>query len=400
MPQLGETVTEATITRWLKAVGDHVGADEPLYEVTTDKVDTEVPSPVAGVITEILVTEGSTVPVGERLCVITQDSDANAASASTTLTKAAAGNAVNGRPAALIDAPVKGLVTSPVVRRLITERGLDPSLIVGTGEGGRITRRDVEVAAPVVKKAVSEPKPRLERGDEVITLSNVRRITAEHTTRSKSTSAHVYTSVEVDFEQVERTRKALGEEFREAEGFSLTYLPFIARAVADALHDYPIVNSSLDAEQMVIHHALNLSVAVDLDFAGLVAPVVRDADGKRLRQIAREIRDLGSRARAKRLKPDELVGGTFTITNMGPFETYMTLPIINQPQVAILATDGIRKRPVVVTDSDGGDAIAIHHVGILALTWDHRAFDGAYAAAFLHAVRSNLETRDWDPELA
>jgi 2-oxoglutarate dehydrogenase E2 component (dihydrolipoamide succinyltransferase) len=151
---------------------------------------------------------------------------------------------------------------------------------------------------------------------------------------------------------------------------------------------------------MVLHHALHLSVAVDLDFAGLVAPVVRDADGKRLRQIAREIRDLGSRARAKRLKPDELVGGTFTITNMGPFETYMTLPIINQPQVAILATDGIRKRPVVVTDADGGDAIAIHHVGILALTWDHRAFDGAYAASFLHLVRSNLETRDWDPELA
>lgn len=400
MPQLGETVTEATITRWLKVVGEHVGADEPLYEVTTDKVDTEVPSPVAGVITEILVTEGSTVPVGERLCVITQDADADAASAVTLPSEDAAGNAVDDRPAALIDAPVKGLVTSPVVRRLITERGLDPSQMVGTGEGGRITRRDVEVAAPASKKAASEPKTRLERGDEVIALSNVRKITAEHTTRSKATSAHVYTSVEVDFEQVERTRKALGDEFREAEGFSLTYLPFIARAVADALHDYPIVNSSLNAEQMVIHHSLHLSVAVDLDFAGLVAPVVRDADGKRLRQIAREIRDLGSRARAKRLKPDELVGGTFTITNMGPFETYMTLPIINQPQVAILATDGIRKRPVVVTDADGGDAIAIHHVGILALTWDHRAFDGAYAAAFLHAVRSNLETRDWDPELA
>lgn len=400
MPQLGETVTEATVTRWLKAVGERISADEPLYEVTTDKVDTEVPSPVAGVISQILVTEGATVPVGERLCVITQDTDANAASAVTPQSKDAAGNAVDDRPAALIDAPVKGLVTSPVVRRLITERGLDPSQIVGTGEGGRITRRDVEVAAPASKKAVSEPKARLERGDEVIALSNVRRITAEHTTRSKATSAHVYTSVEVDFEQVERTRKALGDEFREAEGFSLTYLPFIARAVADALHDYPIVNSSLDAEQMVIHNALHLSVAVDLDFAGLVAPVVRDADGKRLRQIAREIRDLGSRARAKRLTPDELVGGTFTITNMGPFETYMTLPIINQPQVAILATDGIRKRPVVVTDADGGDAIAIHHVGILALTWDHRAFDGAYAAAFLHEVRSNLETRDWDPELA
>ncbi len=399
MPQLGETVTEATVTRWLKAIGEHVRADEPLYEVTTDKVDTEVPSPIAGVMAEILVIEGSTVSVGERLAVITPDSDAKTAGAAAGSSMPVTPEAVNVAEADQVE-PVKGLVTSPVVRRLIAERSLDVSQIVGTGEGGRITRRDVEVAAPATKKAVSEPKPRLERGDEVVALSNVRRITAEHTLRSKATSAHVYTSVEVDFEQVERTRKAYGEEFREAEGFSLTYLPFIVRAIADALHDYPIVNSSLHAEQMVVHHALHLSVAVDLDFAGLVAPVVRDADGKRLRQIAREIRDLGSRARAKKLKPDELIGGTFTITNMGPFETYMTLPIINQPQVAILATDGIRKRPVVVTDADGGDAIGIHHVGILALTWDHRAFDGAYAAAFLHAVRSNLETRDWDPELA
>ncbi len=400
MPQLGETVTSATITRWLKAVGEHVSADEPLYEVTTDKVDTEVPSPIAGVITEILVTEGSTVPVGERVAVVTEDAAVTGASKSAASPKASAQSAVGDELSVQAPTPVKGLVTSPVVRRLITQRGLEASEIVGTGEGGRITRHDVEAASPAPKKAVTEPKPRMERGDEVIALSNVRRITAEHTTRSKATSAHVYTSVEVDFEQVERTRRAHGAEFREQEGFSLTYLPFIARAVADALHEFPIVNSSLDAEQMVVHHALHLSIAVDLDFAGLVAPVVRDADGKRLTQLAREIRDLGSRARAKRLKPDELVGGTFTITNMGPFETYMTLPIINQPQVAILATDGIRKRPVVVTDADGGDAIAIHHVGILALTWDHRAFDGAYAAAFLHAVRTNIETRDWDPELA
>jgi pyruvate dehydrogenase E2 component (dihydrolipoamide acetyltransferase) len=400
MPQLGENVTSATITRWLKAVGEHVAADEPLYEVTTDKVDTEVPSAFAGVVAEILVSEGSTVPVGERIAVVTEDVATSAVGKATASPRASGEKAVDDGAAIEESAPVRGLVTSPVVRRLITQRGLEASEIVGTGEGGRITRHDVEAASPAPKKAVSEPTPRLERGDEVMALSNIRRITAEHTTRSKATSAHVYTSVEVDFEQVERTRTAHGEAFRESEGFSLTYLPFIARAVADALHEYPIVNSSLDADQMVVHQALHLSVAVDLDFAGLVAPVVRDADGKRLTQLAREIRDLGSRARAKRLKPDELAGGTFTITNMGPFETYMTLPIINQPQVAILATDGIRKRPVVVTDSDGGDAIAIHHVGILALTWDHRAFDGAYAAAFLHAVRTNIETRDWDPELA
>jgi 2-oxoglutarate dehydrogenase E2 component (dihydrolipoamide succinyltransferase) len=271
---------------------------------------------------------------------------------------------------------------------------------VGTGEGGRITRHDVLAATPSEPRPPTAPTPRLERDDEVVPLSTIRRRTAEHMVRSKATSAHVYTSVEVDFEHVERTRRAHGDAFREQEGFGLTYLPFIVRAVADATHEYPHVNASIDAESMTVHHALHLGIAVDLDFAGLLAPVVRDADGKRLRLLAREIRDLASRARARRISPDELAGGTFTITNMGPFDTYMTLPIINQPQVAILATDAIRKRPVVVQGPDGDDAIAIHPVGILALTWDHRAFDGAYAASFLHAVRTNLETRDWDPELA
>ena len=392
MPQLGETVTEATVTRWLKAVGDTVAVDEPLFEVTTDKVDSEVPSTVAGTITEILVPEGETVAVGVRLAVI----DAAAAPAAPAAAPAPAATTPVAAPAP----ERRGLVTSPVVRRLIAERGLDASTIIGTGEGGRITRRDVLDAAPAAPRPATEPTPRLERGDEVVPLSTIRRRTAEHMVRSKATSAHVYTSVEVDFEHVDRSRRAHGDAFREQEGFGLTYLPFIVRAVADAMHEYPLVNASLDGESMVVHHALHLGIAVDLDFGGLLAPVVRDADGKRLRLLAREIRDLATRARAKRLSPDELVGGTFTITNMGPFETYMTLPIINQPQIAILATDGIRKRPVVVQGPDGDDAIAIHPVGILALTWDHRAFDGAYAASFLHAVRTNLETRDWDPELA
>lgn len=393
MPQLGETVTEATVTRWLKAVGDTVALDEPLFEVTTDKVDSEVPSTVAGTVTEILVPEGETVAVGVRLAVI----DATSAPAAAPAPSAAGPTAV---PVATPPVTRVGLVTSPVVRRLIAERGLDASTIVGTGEGGRITRRDVLDAAPVTVRPATEPTPRVERADEVMPLSTIRSRTAEHMVRSKATSAHVYTSVEVDFEHVERARRAHGDAFRDQEGFGLTYLPFIVRAVADAMHEYPLVNASLDGDSMVVHHALHLGIAVDLDFAGLLAPVVRDADGKRLRLLAREIRDLATRTRAKRLSPDELVGGTFTITNMGPFETYMTLPIINQPQIAILATDGIRKRPVVVQGPDGDDAIAIHPVGILALTWDHRAFDGAYAASFLHAVRTNLETRDWDPELA
>jgi len=217
--------------------------------------------------------------------------------------------------------------------------------------------------------------------------------------RSKQTSAHVYTSVEVDFEHVERVRAAHRDEWRTREGFSLTYLPFIARAVSDTIDDFPHVNASVDVDTLVVHPDLHLAIAVDLDFEGLIAPVVRNADGKRLRQLAREIHDYATRARSKQLKPDEVAGGTFTITNPGPYGTFMTLPIINQPQVAILSTDGIAKRPVVITGADGGDVIAIRHTGILTLAWDHRAFDGAYAAAFLNAMREVLQNRDWETEL-
>ena len=217
---------------------------------------------------------------------------------------------------------------------------------------------------------------------------------------SKATSAHVYTSVEVDYERVDRVRRAAQDEWKAEEGFSLTYLPFIVRAFADAVRDYPSVNATVDGDALVVHHDIHLGIAVDLEFRGLIAPVIRNVDGKRLRLVAREIRDLAGRARSKQLGPDEILGGTFTITNMGPFGTFMTLPIINQPQVAILATDSIRRRPVVVEGPDGDDAVGIHPVGVLALTWDHRAFDGAYAASFLHTLREILETRDWEPELA
>jgi 2-oxoglutarate dehydrogenase E2 component (dihydrolipoamide succinyltransferase) len=217
--------------------------------------------------------------------------------------------------------------------------------------------------------------------------------------RSKATSAHVYTSIEVDYERVERVRKAHQAEWKAVEGFSLTYLPFIARAFSDTVRDFPRVNASVGDDALIVHHDVHLSVAVDLDFQGLVAPVVRNVDGKRLRLIAREIHELADRARTKKLTPDDVLGGTFTITNPGPFGTYATLPIINQPQVAILSTDGIKKRPVVVTGPDGDDTIAIHHTGLLVLTWDHRAFDGAYAAAFLQAMRTVLEQHNWEDEL-
>ncbi len=237
-------------------------------------------------------------------------------------------------------------------------------------------------------------------GDLTVPFDNIRKRTAEHMVRSKATSAHVSTAVEVDFEHVERVRRRHGDEFKAEEGFSLTYLPFICRAFADAVHEFPHVNATVDGDSLVVHRDVHLGIAIDLDFHGLLAPVVRDVDGKRLRLVAREIRDLATRARSKQLAPAEISGGTFTITNMGPFGTAITIPIINQPQVAILATDGVAKKPVVVEGPDGEDAIAIHHVGMLALTWDHRAFDGAYAASFLRTMAQILETRDWDPELA
>jgi len=453
MPQLGETVTEGTITRWFKQVGEHIDADEPLFEVSTDKVDSEVPAPSAGVVSEILVPEGETVEVGARLAVISDGSaaPAPAAPAETGATPepepagapepapapppepepapaaaSAAAPEESREPTAAPAAPRSGesdrVVASPIVRRLITEHGLDPATIRGTGEGGRITRNDVLVAArdgqpapaartapapstpapaPAPPAAAPAPAPVAPgAGDEVIPFDNIRRRTAEHMVRSKATSAHVYTSVRVDFERIERIRRDAQSEWKATEGFSLTYLPFIVRAFSDVVHDYPNVNASVDGETLVVHRAIHLGVAIDLDFKGLVAPVIKDADGKRLRLIAREIRDLAARAKSKQLGPDELVGGTFTITNMGPFGTTLTLPIINQPQVAILATDGIRKEPVVIEGPDGEDSIAVHHVGHLALAWDHRAFDGAYAASFLDEMRTVLETRDWEAELA
>ena len=446
MPQLGETVTEGTITKWFKQVGEKIDADEPLFEVSTDKVDSEVPAPLAGYVTEIVVQEGETVPVGARLAVISEQ--AGAASAPAPAAPPAPAPAPVAPPvaaapppapvapvapapvppAAPVPAPASaptanggGAVTSPVVRRLIEEQGLDPAGIRGSGEGGRITRNDVldaarargPAAAPAAAPAptatpapapASAPAPvapvARAAGDEIVPFDNIRRRTAEHMVRSLATSAHVYTSVRVDFERVERVRRAHQAEWQAEEGFALTYLPFITRAFCDVVHDYPNVNASVEGETLVVHRDINLGIAIDLQFKGLIAPVIRNADGKRLRLIAREIRDLAARAKSKQLGPDEIVGGTFTITNMGPFGTTQTFAIINQPQVAIMATDGIRKEPVVVEGPDGDDAIAVHHVGFLSLTWDHRAFDGAYAASFLNALRIEIETHDWEAELA
>ena len=491
MPQLGETVTEGTITRWAKQVGDPIAEDEVLFEVSTDKVDSEVPSPVAGVVAEILVAEGETVDVGTRLAVISDGAPATvdhptqsaasadaapsgeAPAASTPEPEpalapepvagmpqsasgagheplvsvggsgsdgVAASGGVDGRPGAAQAGETSGstgLVLSPVVRRLIAEHGLDPASITGTGAGGRITRSDVlavidslsasgspgagklpartptpsapPAAAPAPSVAAVASAPRtpaasvapaaVGQRDEVVPFTNIRRRTAEHMVRSKHTSAHTMVAVEVDYLAVERVRRAEKERFKAAEGFSLTYLPFVTRAVVDALEDFPNVNSSVGDDALIVHHDLNIGVAVDLDFEGLLVPVVHSAESKRLRTIAREISELAARARARRLTMDDISGGTFTITNAGPFGTLITVPVINQPQVAILSTDGVRKKPVAVELPDGSDGIAVHPVGNLVLSWDHRAFDGAYAAAFLKAVKDTLETRDWSAEL-
>ncbi|MGH9265679.1 MAG: 2-oxo acid dehydrogenase subunit E2, partial [Acidimicrobiales bacterium] len=251
-------------------------------------------------------------------------------------------------------------------------------------------------AAPAA--AAVKPRPRAGE-DEVIPFSNIRKRTAEHMVRSQATSAHVLTAVEVDFDAVDRVRRAEKDAFKAEEGFSLTYLPFISRAVIDAIRDFPHVNASVGDNELIVHRAVHLGIAVDLNFEGLIVPVIHDADGKRLRSIAREIADLASRARSKKLNADEISGSTFTITNPGGFGTFVTAPVINQPQVAILSTDGIKKRPVVVELPDGSDAIAIHPVGMLGLSFDHRAYDGAYASAFLARCRDIIETRDWSQEL-
>jgi pyruvate dehydrogenase E2 component (dihydrolipoamide acetyltransferase) len=438
LPQLGESVTEGTITRWFKQVGDTVAEDEALFEVSTDKVDSEVPSVVAGVVTEILVPEGETVEVGTVLARVGGDGAAAAppapaaapaqAEAPAPAPEAAPAHAVQESPAHAATPDLSGYVLSPVVRRLITERNIDPGTIVGTGVGGRITRKDVEAvarigtpagngvpapAAPVSAPAAPAPAaaapapaapapvPAAHADDaDSVPLNNIRRKTAEHMVMSKATSPHVLTAMEVDFEAVEVVRRRHKAEWKSEEGFSLTYLPFVLRAVADAMRDFPLMNASLNGDAVSMHSDVNVAIAVDLNFDGLLAPVVKNVDGKRLRQLSRDVVDIATRARSKKVTPNDLSGGTFTITNPGQYGTMMQFPIINQPQVAILSTDGVHRKPVVITDQYGGESIAIHSVGVLALAWDHRAFDGAYAAAFLARMRDIIQTTDWEAEIS
>ena len=406
MPQLGETVAEGTVTRWYKKVGDAVKADEALFDVETDKVSTEIPAPANGVLAEIVVAEGVTAKVGARLAVIHESGGASAGAA------AARPQPVPERePAAVARAsenprPPRAEAAerlSPVVRKLCAEHGLDAKAIPGTGRDGRITREDVlqyiatRATAAAARPALSArtPLPATPVGtSNVVTLNSVRRRTAEHMAKSWTTVPHVMQAVEADFHRVADARRRMGEPWKQREGFALTYLPFIARAVSVALSKYPKLNATFDGAQLTLHRRINLGIAVDLNFEGLIVPVVKDVPAKSLPQIAREINDLAIRARSGRLKPDELAEATYTITNNGAFGTLFTAPIVNTPQVAILSTDAVRKKPVVIESPDG-DSIAIRPVGMLAQSFDHRAVDGAYAAAFLQEVKAVIESRDW-----
>jgi 2-oxoglutarate dehydrogenase E2 component (dihydrolipoamide succinyltransferase) len=477
LPQLGETVTEGTITRWFKKVGDSVSADEPLFEVSTDKVDTEVPSPIAGTVTEIRVQEGDTVPVGAVIAVVGEaDGAAAAAPAEAAAPDAPAADAPEAAPAPAAaqpaaeapaveapaaaeppqqpaaapaaaapaaptapaqpapaeaaEAPSDNRLLSPVVRRLVAEHNINVDLLKGTGPGGRITRDDVldhidKVASQPAQSAAAAPAPAAaptpaatapapaaaptpaaapvavtpgER-DSTVRLSKIRKLTGSHMVMSKSVSPHAFSVVEVDFANVDRARNQIKAEWKAAEGFGLTYLPFITRAVVDALAEFPHLNASVSDEDLIVHNYIDIGIAVDLDYEGLLVPVVRAAETKRLRAIAREINDLAARARSRKLGPDEISGGTFTISNNGSAGSVLTMPIINQPQVAILSTDAIVRKPVVVRGPDDSEGIGIHPLGNLAMSWDHRAFDGAYAAGFLVKMKQSLETRDWVAEL-
>ena len=446
LPQLGETVTEGTITKWFKKVGDTVAADEPLFEVSTDKVDTEVPSPISGTLTEIRVAEGDTVPVGTVIAVVgvagaaLAPAPAPVVAAPVVATPVVAAPAPTPAPVVAAPAPTparapaatSNKLLSPVVRRLVAEHGIDVNALVGSGPGSRITREDVldhidrnglkatpaaptPVAAPVVAAPapaaaptpapspapapVSRPAVVSSEREQVIALTKIRKLTGSHMIMSKSTSPHAFSVVEVDYANVDRARTAIKESWKAGEGFSLTYLPFISRAIVDALREFPHLNASIDGDNLIVHSYVDLGIAVDLDYTGLLVPVVRNADGKRIRAIAREINDLASRARNRKLSPDEIQGGTFTISNNGSAGSVLTMPIINQPQVAIMSTDAIVRKPVVVTSSDGSESIAIHPVGNLSMSWDHRAFDGAYAGRFLARVKQILESQDWSAEL-
>lgn len=422
MPQLGETVTEGTILRWLVQVGDEVKEDDPILEISTDKVDTEVPSPFNGTVTSLLVEEGETVEVGVSLLELNggkpeteeissreaQEEDNKKENVQELTPKVDEEQNINITKISNKD---QNLKLSPVVRKLASENNINLENVTGSGKDGRITRQDIEKIISSDQKDVSteniSDKPLKEIKQEVVpeessnNISRLRKRIAENMIMSKQTSAHVMTSVEIDFENIEIVRSKHKAKFKEENGFALTYLPFISIATISALREYSVVNSSFDLENGIheIHNHINLGIAVDLNQEGLLVGNLQEADSFNLKGIARKISETSKLLRSGKYGLNDVSGTTFTISNNGSFNSFLTSPIINQPNVAILSTESVKKRPVVVQAQDGSDSIAIRHTGILSITWDHRVFDGSVALLFLNFIKDRLESTDWSQEL-
>ena len=435
MPALGESVTEGTVTRWLKNVGDSVAVDEALLEVSTDKVDTEIPSPAAGTILAIDVQVDSTVAVGARLALIGVQSAApvqaqekiNVAAVPAPVQAAPAAqvaqvpaqpvaqtNALPVTPAPVTPAPVANTdaYVTPIVRKLAAENGVDLSRVQGTGVGGRIRKEDILAAKPAPVAAYAAPasassaapatKPAPValsplRGTTV-TMSRLRKVIAERMVESLQTAAQLTTVVEVDVTKIDRLRQAAKGTFESREGVKLTFLPFFAVAVCEALKQHPVLNCSISGDQITYHGAEHLGIAVDTE-RGLLVPVIRDAGDLNMGGVARRISDVAARTRDNKITPDELGGGTFTITNTGSRGALFDTPIINQPQVAILGLGAVVKRPMVMKGTDGGETIAIRSMVYLALSYDHRIVDGADAARFLVTLKERLEGGSFESDL-
>jgi pyruvate dehydrogenase E2 component (dihydrolipoamide acetyltransferase) len=433
MPQMGESIVEGTITKWLKKPGDKVQRDEPLFEISTDKVDAEIPAPASGVLQEIKVTEGTTVGVNTVVGTIAADGEAAAAKPAPAKAAPAPQKPAEKAPAkeeekqsapapapsapapAAHDDDQEEARSSPLVRKIAREHGVSLSQIPGTGLGGRITKQDImqfiegqgssqpapsaapsapaqpAAAAPAPRPAAPAPIP----GD-LVPLTNMRKLIAKHMIESRRTSAHVHCMYEVDFTRIVNLRNKQKNGFEQRHGVRLTMMPFFVRAAIMALQQWPIINASLEGDNIRYHRNINVGIAVALDW-GLIVPVVKNAGDLNFLGLQRGITDLGERARSKKLKPDDVDGSTFTVTNPGQFGAVFGLPIINQPNSAIMGVGGITKMPLVVTDKDGNDSIAIRSVVHLTLGYDHRLIDGAVADQFMAQVKKNLE--QWNEDV-
>jgi 2-oxoglutarate dehydrogenase E2 component (dihydrolipoamide succinyltransferase) len=436
MPQMGESIAEGTVSRWLKKVGDAVKRDEPILEISTDKVDAEIPAPASGVLVEIRVAEGTTVEVQSVIAVIETEAGAAAtsaapaasaapakpaapaASAAPAVPAAPAASAAPAAPSPKGDGSLEDRLrnrSTPLVRKIAAEHGVDLQQVGGTGLSGRVTKQDIlqyiergmPAAAPAAPAApsaaaapaasvgvvgkgdVSHPIVEAWPGDRVEPMSKIRKLTADHMVVSRRTSAHVTSFYEVDYTRIGRLRAARKADYQ-SRGANLTYLGFIVKTIADNLRRHPVVNASVSGDTIIYRKPINIGIAVALDW-GLIVPVLRNADELSLFGIARQMADLAERARTKRLSPDEVQKGTFTITNPGVFGSYVGIPIINQPQVAILGVGAIEKRPKVLTLDDGQDVMAIRTLGMLSLSYDHRIVDGADADRFMASVKQDLE---------